>query len=250
MRINQLRLSMIVILIVLASTIAVINFQLRSTSMTQVNHASSRDSSISAGTIASSGPSSGEVRNESIVAKEADVSQIIRTARKYRENRDNVLFDEVQFLSLAARDGSAYFTSISAELNSGESLRKTVPIGEDYYITKPEALLDRMSLMDLLVEHNKPNNDAAIRQMANNTLADIIESAVPRDLPDHIRKIMASEKYDAMRILAEYEPQRAWSSYNSVGNSTMKRILFSALEDGISRSTAGTAKEVARQVAK
>lgn len=163
-------------------------------------------------------------------------------ASTYRASRNNILFDEKQFLADARVADKKLLQHISDELHNTNLLMSLAD--EDYYKTRPPILLERMAMMDMLRGFFENDFDASVRAESNNALSQVIDSSIPKNTPDYIKKILATEKYDAMRILAQYDPEAAYDKYSRLSNETLKHILLSALESGLEKTTTTTDKVV------
>lgn len=161
---------------------------------------------------------------------------VANLATEYRERRDSVNFDEKAFLS-SILNGGIFFGKAVELLRDTNRLLEMIPVEDHYYITKPAILLERMAVVDMMKAIHDQELDFASQQKARGVLRDVIEMSIPRDLPEHIKKILASEKYDAMQLLAQLSPDEAMSAYDRVSNERMRSILRSAIDEGLSRST-------------
>ncbi len=179
--------------------------------------------------------------------EQAKAGEMLAKGLSYREQRHNVNFDDREFMAKLISTERDLFQRITDEFRDIDPLTTEIPKEEFYFQTKPKALLARMGLMDMLKYYckNALSDSATLR--STQTLRDIIELSIPRTLPEHIKKILASEKYDALSDLAECDPEQALIAYESVRNPVLKNLLLGALNDGLSRSQPSEKLESIRQ---
>lgn len=190
---------------------------------------------------------SSSVQNAGKQPEHAKAGEMLAKGLSYREQRLNVNFDDREFMAKLLSTERDLFQRITDEFRDIEPLTTEIPKEDFYFQTKPRVLLARMGLMDMLKYYckNALSDSATLR--STQTLRDIIELSIPRTLPEHIKKILVSEKYDALSDLTECDPEQALIAYESVRNPVLKNLLLGALHDGLSRSEPSEKLESIRQ---
>lgn len=172
----------------------------------------------------------------SVLGKNRPLSPTLERALEYREARKNVNFDERSFI-VSMLKNEALFSNIISDLKGIDYLLSSVPSEEFYFKTKPKALMARMAEVDLLRAVSEMEIDKESVKKAQNVLRDLVAFSIPRDIPEHIKKILVSEKYDALSIIAQYDPESALTAFKSITNPVLRELLASALDEGFSKAT-------------
>ncbi len=170
------------------------------------------------------------------IGKDRSLSPSLERALAYRVARSNVNFDERGFILSILKEENL-FVSIANDLKNIDYLVSSIPNEEFYFNTKPKALMARISTLDILRAINENEIDNESVKKAKNTLIDLVVCSIPRDLPEHIKKILVSEKYDALSIIAQYDPEAALTAFKSITNPIVRGLLSSALDEGFSKAT-------------
>lgn len=165
----------------------------------------------------------------------------------YRQHRSDVNFDEKQFMKKLLMTEKTLFNSISQEFKDIDMLSREIAQEEFYFNTKPRSLIARMGLIDLLKSYCDKEIDELSADQSKQVFLDIIDYSIPRNLPEHIKRILVSEKYDALSSLAQCDPKQAFSAYRSLNNPILKNILLAALRDGLSKSVPSDKLEEVRE---
>ncbi|PTL75309.1 hypothetical protein [Vitiosangium sp. GDMCC 1.1324] len=161
-----------------------------------------------------------------------------QAARTYRTGRFNAFFREEPFLKEFAQGGPAQLAALKAELSDPAALT-SLSADTQFLQNKPEAVLDRMSMIDIL--YSMAPKDPAARD----TMVELLLEPVDRGLPDTAKKGLVGEKYDLLFRLAQLDRQLALDSYARLDSPKMKSLLREALMAGLAESGA-TMDEVQR----
>jgi hypothetical protein len=165
--------------------------------------------------------------------------EVVRqAANKFRHGRFNAFFREEKFLEEFARGGPAQLDALKEELTDPSTLAE-LPASTSFMHEKPEAVLERMSMIDML--HSLAPKDPGAREAMVSLLMEPVDSS----LPDTAKKGLVGEKYDLLFRLAQLDRQLAVDSYTQLGNPKLKSLLREALIAGLSESGA-TMDEVKR----
>ncbi|QRK09697.1 hypothetical protein JQX13_06115 [Archangium violaceum] len=160
--------------------------------------------------------------------------EAIRTAaRTYREGRFNVFFREETLIQELNRGGRENITALQQELADPSALA-ALPADTRFVEGKPEAVLDRMAMIDLL--HSLAPEDAAARDAMVSLALEPIDPA----LSEVAKKSLVGEKYDLFFRLAQLDRQRAVSTFKQLGSDKLKSLLRNALLAGLYESGATT----------
>jgi len=169
------------------------------------------------------------------ISKDRSLSPSLERALAYRDARGNVNFDEREFIVSILKEENL-FVSIANDLKNIDYLVYSIPNEEFYFNTKPKALMARLATLDILRTISEMETDKESVKKAKNTLIDLVAFSIPRDLPEHIKKILVSEKYDALSIIAQYDPEAALTAFKSIANPIVRGLLSSALDEGFSKA--------------
>ncbi|MFY2556021.1 hypothetical protein ACN469_00100 [Corallococcus terminator] len=180
------------------------------------------------------------VKDEARVAKEQREAAR-QSAREYRAGRFNAFFRKEVFVEELTREGGARIVALRNELADPTALQQ-LPPGAQFLEAKPEPVLERMAMIDLLFEL-APQEPTAREAMTSLALTPI-DSA----LPDSVKKGLVGEKYDLLFRLAQVDRQLAVDTYSKLGNPRLKNLLREALFAGLAESGASP-DEVQRMTA-
>lgn len=165
-----------------------------------------------------------------------------QAARQYRAGRFNAFFRKDVFIEELSREGIGLkITALKDELSDLSALQQ-LPAGTQFMETKPEPVLERMAMIDLLFEL-APGDEAARDAMTSLALAPI-----DRTLSDSVKKGVVGEKYDLLFRLAQVDRQLAVDTYTRLESEKLKSLLLEALVAGLAESGA-TPDEVRQLVA-
>ncbi|MCP3163577.1 hypothetical protein [Myxococcus qinghaiensis] len=169
-------------------------------------------------------------KDEARVAKEQREAAR-QSAREYRAGRFNAFFRKEVFVEELTREGGARIVALRNELADPTALQQ-LPPGAQFLETKPEPVLERMAMIDLLFEL-APQEPTAREAMTSLALTPIDSS-----LPDSVKKGLVGEKYDLLFRLAQVDRQLAVDTYSKLENPRLKDLLREALFAGLAESGA------------
>ncbi|MFY0583333.1 hypothetical protein ACN28S_61635 [Cystobacter fuscus] len=154
-----------------------------------------------------------------------------QAANKFRHGRFNAFFREEKFLEEFAHGGPAQLAALKEELTDPTTLSE-LPEGTSFMHAKPEAVLERMSMIDML--HSLAPKDPSARD----TMVALLMEPVDSSLSDTAKKGLVGEKFDLLFRLAQLDRQLAVDSYTQLDNPKLKSLLREALIAGLSESGA------------
>lgn len=166
-----------------------------------------------------------------------DPAQVEREAAKqaavqYRAGRFNAFFRKEVFLEELTRNGAGPKIAALKDSLADPSALQQLPAGAQFLESKPEPVLERMAMIDLLFEL-APKDTAARDAMTSLALAPI-----DRELSDSVKKGLVGEKYDLLFRLAQVDRQLAVDTYAKLENEKLKSLLLDALVAGLAESGA------------
>ncbi|MCP3064734.1 hypothetical protein LXT21_38780 [Myxococcus sp. K38C18041901] len=164
-----------------------------------------------------------------------------QSARQYRAGRFNAFFRKEVFVEEMAREGASRVDGLRSELADPTALQQ-LPADTQFMENKPEPVLERMAMIDLLFEL-APNEPSARDAMTSLAL-----SPIDSGLSDSVKKGLVGEKYDLLFRLAQVDRQLAVDTYTRLDNPRLKSLLREALIAGLAESGASPA-EVQRMTA-
>jgi hypothetical protein len=163
-----------------------------------------------------------------------------QAARQYRAGRFNAFFRKDVFIEELSREGTGpKIAALKDELADVSALQR-LPSGTQFMETKPEPVLERMAMIDLLFEL-APRDAAARDAMTSLALAPI-----DRELSDSVKKGLVGEKYDLLFRLAQVDRRLAVDTYGKLESQKLKNLLLEALVAGLAES--GATPDEVRQI--
>ncbi|AGC41958.1 hypothetical protein MYSTI_00608 [Myxococcus stipitatus DSM 14675] len=163
------------------------------------------------------------------------------SARQYRAGRFNAFFRKAAFIEEFSRQGPTRIHGLREELADPSALRQLAADAR-FLEDKPEPVLERMAMIDLLFEL-APSEPAARDAMTSLAL-----SPIDRGLPDSVKKGLVGEKYDLLFRLAQVDRQLAVDTFAKLESPKLKNLLREALIAGLAESGASP-DEVQRMTA-
>lgn len=136
-------------------------------------------------------------------------------ADEYHKGKNNVFFDEKDFLTRYYGGDSRKIRKLSDALMNTKSLEE-LPRSVNFSIDRPKVILSRMAVLTLARGYYEYDIHPDARRAAHDTFVNILTSSIPRNLPEHVKKALVAEKYDSIRILARYEREEALKLFRSV----------------------------------
>ncbi|QSQ11381.1 hypothetical protein [Myxococcus landrumensis] len=162
-------------------------------------------------------------------------------AREYRAGRFNAFFRKAAFMEEFARQGLTRIRGLRDELADPSALRQLPPDAR-FLENKPEPVLERMAMIDLLFEL------APSEPSARDAMTSLALSPIDRGLPDSVKKGLVGEKYDLLFRLAQVDRQLAVDTFAKLESPKLKNLLREALIAGLAESGASP-DEVQRMTA-
>lgn len=179
---------------------------------------------------------------EALEPAEAERQAVRQAARQYRAGRFNAFFRKEAFIEELSREGTGpKIAALKQELADPTALQQ-LPANTQFLEAKPEPVLERMAMIDMLFEL-APSDPTARDAMTSLAL-----SPIDRGLPDSVKKGLVGEKYDLLFRLAQVDRRLAVDTYTKLESQKLKNLLLEALVAGLSESGA-TPDEVRRIVA-
>lgn len=157
--------------------------------------------------------------------------EVRQAATHYRKGRFNAFFREEKFMEEFAQGGPARILAMREELADPTPLEE-LPANTQFMYGKPEAVLDRMSMIDML-HTMAPQNPGAREAMVS-----LLMEPVDPTLSEVAKKGVVGEKYDLLFRLAQLDRQLAVNSYTQLGHPKLKTLLREALIAGLAESGA------------
>jgi hypothetical protein len=154
-----------------------------------------------------------------------------QAANQFRHGRFNAFFREEKFLAEFAQGGPAQLAALTEELSDASALAG-LPADTDFLRGKPDAVLERMSMIDML--HSLAPGDPGAREAMVSLLMEPVDST----LPDVAKKSLVGEKFDLLFRLAQLDRQLAVDSFTQLDSPKLKSLLREALIAGLSESGA------------
>jgi hypothetical protein len=161
-----------------------------------------------------------------------------QAAHQYRVGRFDAFFREDTLLQEFAEAGPARLSALKAELADPAALA-ALPEGTQFLESKPDAVLERMSMIDIL------NSAAAKDTGARDAMVELALAPIDTSLSDTAKKALVGEKYDILFRLAQLDRQLAVDTYARLDNPKLMSLLREALIAGLAEAGA-TQDEVKR----
>jgi hypothetical protein len=155
-----------------------------------------------------------------------------RALQGWRAGKNNAFFRAETFAQTWARAEPELPERLMDFLMDTHALR-SLPDDEDYSATRPELLLNRMAAIDMLEALAQIDEPAAVRERAEDDLAEFINRRVPLDFPDTLKRVVVAEKHDALTALAHVNTGRALTLFASLQSPALAALLEDALVGGL-----------------
>jgi hypothetical protein len=172
-------------------------------------------------------PFSREDQNKSLLPQK----DVIDYAIEFHNGKSNIFFDEEKFLTEYYNGNPANIRKITTSLLNTQRLEQ-LPLGVNYSIEKPQAMISRMAMITLLRGYYEYDIHPEARKAAHDALESIVQSSIPRDLAAHVKRALVGEKYDSLRILARYEKEEALRLFWML-DSTQRHLLEPGIASGL-----------------
>lgn len=154
---------------------------------------------------------------------------------RYSEGRFNAFIDEESVLPELTRTSKRWAVMLSDWLGDTSEL-EALPADIQFQRNRPKAILERMSMIDLLTQAAR--TDPQARQ----ALVAAVEAPISPELPVHVKRALVGERYDILFRLAQFDTKSAvslFSSFPAAAQDVLRPALLSGLaEGGISQDEA------------
>ncbi|HET6346325.1 MAG TPA: hypothetical protein VFH51_15430 [Myxococcota bacterium] len=150
----------------------------------------------------------------------------------WRAGKNNAFFRADTYAQTWARAEPELPERLMDFLMDTHALR-SLPDEEDFSATRPDLLLNRMAAVDMLEALAQIDEPAAVRERAEDDLAEFINRRVPLDFPDTLKRLVVAEKHDALTALAHVNTGRALALYASLQSPALAALLEDALIGGL-----------------
>ncbi len=172
-------------------------------------------------------PLSGEGQNKSLLPQK----DVIDYAIDFHNGKSNIFFDEEKFLTDYYNGNPDNIRKIVTSLLNTQRLEQ-LPLGINYSIEKPQAIVSRMAMITLLRGYYEYNIHPDARKATHDAFESIVQSSIPRNLSPHVKRALVGEKYDSLRILARYEKKEALRLYWML-DSSQRHLLEAGIASGL-----------------
>jgi hypothetical protein len=160
------------------------------------------------------------------------VSVVGRALQGWRAGKNNAFFRADTYAQTWARAEPELPERLMDFLMDTHALRG-LPDDEDFSATRPALLLNRMAAVDMLEALAQIDEPAAVRERAEDDLAEFINRRVALDFPDSLKRVVVAEKHDALTALAHVNTGRALTLYASLQSPALAALLEDALVGGL-----------------
>lgn len=147
-------------------------------------------------------------------------------ARAYRVGATNAFFHERSFRAAFLAQADRRLPAMRAAMQNVDGLLE-LGVELDIAAAPPPAVTDRMATLDLLGDLAAEDDDSAA------LLVELILDPIDPRLPDHVKRILVAERYEAMIRLASIDWERARSTFQRLPMASLRDILRPALAEGL-----------------
>ena len=160
-----------------------------------------------------------------------------RLAWSYYQGLNNAFFDKEAFLRGLPQGGALLIGPLRQALLDARpllGLRTDVPISQE----KPHEVMQRMAMLDLLgaLARRSGSQQEPVAREARAALGAIVVSPWEHGLPEHVKRVLLAERYDALVRLARSDGELAIRTAQSVTPAVLRERLHPALLDGLRAS--------------
>lgn len=160
------------------------------------------------------------------VAEARERAEVRADAVAYHEGRTNAFFDASEFRKKFREAGPQRLSTLRAALLDPGSL-DDLPSAISFASDPPMAVTERMAMLDLMGELSGEEDDALA------ALIDIILAPIDVRKPDHVKRVLLVEKYEALSHLANKNWERARSVFARIDGEGLRDALRPALIEGL-----------------
>lgn len=155
-------------------------------------------------------------------------------AMSFYVGQDNVFFDELKYLKQFWEE-DRNFAQLRREFLLTNSLN-TLDAEAKLFSQRPRPVMERIAMLDILKGYLEHDVGEDARHAAKQALESIVDMSLPRNISDQTKRILVMEKYEALQLLAQYQPEQAILSFRHLNNEPLARLLLPALNDGLVRA--------------
>lgn len=156
-------------------------------------------------------------------------------ALEFYLGHDSIHFDERAWLRSFLLGGPQPLSEIVSELQTMQPL-KQLPADINFARDRPAEVMKRRAMLDLLTAVVQDAPSPPLREAALASLEKVLRGTVPSDVGDPVKRLLVSEKYEVLMMLARSDPQRAISTFDQLDSSRLRELLLPALQAGLRSS--------------
>lgn len=160
---------------------------------------------------------------------EAERAALHAEVRAYKHGATNVFFHEQSFRRAFLAQAGRKLPAMRASMRDVEGLLE-LPEELDIALTPPAAVTDRMATLDLLGDLAGEDEDAC------ELLIELLLEPIDLKLPDHVKRVLVAERYEAMTRLASIDWERARTTFQRLPFQGLRDVLRPALAEGLAAS--------------
>ena len=157
---------------------------------------------------------------------EAERAAVREEARAYRVGATNAFFHERSFRAAFLAQADRKLPAVRAAMRDVDGLLE-LGVELDIAAAPPPAVTDRMATLDLLGDLAAEDEDSCA------LLIELILDPIDVSLPDHVKRILVAERYEAMIRLASLDWERARSTFQRLSIAGLRDVLRPALAEGL-----------------
>lgn len=161
-------------------------------------------------------------------------------AVEYHEGRRNAFFDPGEFRQRLREASPELLRGLRSALLDAGTLDE-LPAGTQFARDTPSAVTDRMAMIDLLGDLADEDEDAVA------ALIEVIKAPIDVRKPEHVKRVLLVEKYEALSLLANKDWKRAQGVFAELRGEGIKEVLRPAMIEGL--AAAGVPYEQAAAMA-
>lgn len=132
--------------------------------------------------------------------------------------RSDIFFDELQTTKVFRQGGPRWVAALRSELENTEAV-EALPVGVIYTESRPQVVVQRMAMIDLLDELAKDDPTAL------HSMFELAEQPIDSGLPDHVKRVLIGERYDLLFRLVQHDQEGAFALFGSYPGGQQKTLL-------------------------
>lgn len=157
---------------------------------------------------------------------DAERAALHAEVRAYKHGATNAFFHEKTFRSAFLAQADRKLPAMRASMQDVDGLLELAK-EVDIALTPPTAVTDRMATLDLLGDLAGEDEDACA------LMIELLLEPIDLKLPDHVKRILVAERYEAMIRLASIDWERARSTFQRLPFQGLRDVLRPALAEGL-----------------